>query len=363
MTANLGFEIQQARRKIVREGLDMSIGEIASLYEQGEFIISPPYQRLFRWEEQQKTRFIESIFLNVPIPPIFVYTKPDGKWELVDGLQRVSTCLQFMRKLVLNGDLAKERLVCAGTNLVPGLADVFWPSSAEGNHHNALPIDLQLNFRRAKIRVEVLGPDTDTDVRFELFQRLNSGGTNLSEQEVRNCVIFSVSPAAYDALRSIAEDANLLACYEPTDRQKEEQYVTELVLRLVCLRHVPYDGKKDVHEYLSSAIVEICGNPAFNWEHESAIIRRTFDFIRTHAGDKAFWKGNRRSLGLYEFASLATSRLLELRNGGADPGEFRRRYDKLLKDRDLERYSKAGVSGTDRWRHFVAKRGYDYFTR
>lgn len=358
MMTSLGQEIQTARRKLVRDGLDMSVGELASLYERDELLISPPYQRLFRWEAQQKTRFIESIFLNIPIPSIFVYTRPNGTWELVDGLQRVSTCLQFMGKLP-----GHARHVCEGTRLVPSLADVFWPAAGEGNKKHALPEDLCLNFRRAKLRVEVLASETDPTVRFELFQRLNAGGTKLSEQEVRSCVIYSINEAAYNVLQQVAANDDLQACYAPTDRQIDEQHVVELVVRTVCMRHIPYDGRMDVHEYLTHAISQIAADLSFDWNKERVVLERTYEFIRSVIGKDAF-RREQRSLGLYEFAALGTSKLMERTEGETiDADRYRQRYDCLKNDPDLTRYTQGGVRGTERWRHFVTKRAYDYFTK
>ena len=114
-------EVQKARQKVVTDGYEMSLGEIINLYKAGELVIDPVFQRLFRWDDQRKTRFIESLILGIPIPPIFVYQDDKGIWELIDGLQRVSTVLQ------LTGDLVGERaaelgsLVLNGTRFLPSL--------------------------------------------------------------------------------------------------------------------------------------------------------------------------------------------------------------------------------------------------
>lgn len=356
-------EIQLTRKKIAREGYDMSIGEIASIYESDELVISPPYQRLFRWKPEQKARFIESIFLNVPIPSIFVFTRPDGKWELVDGLQRVSTCLEFMGKLRRDGILA-NKFVCDGTALVPSLGGVFWPSTDEeiSGAPNGLPPELQLNFKRGRMRVEILGPDTDPDVRFELFQRLNSGGSTLSEQEVRSCIIYSVNSDAFDVLKEFAENVDLRALVRPSQRQLDEQYVVELIVRIVCLRHIKFDNRMDVHEYLNRAIVEICRNQSFDWIGEGKILAKAFAFIKDAIGTDSFRKAGHFSLGLFEFISLGTAQMFA--RGAAIPKKkYSSLYNELLDDPDLERYTGAGIRGTDRWRGFVTARAYDYFAR
>lgn len=95
----ISAEIQKYRQEIKSERMDMSFGEIINMYRDKEIIISPEYQRAFRWDEQRQSDFIESILLGIPFPSIFVATNPDGKWELIDGLQRVSTVLSFFNEL------------------------------------------------------------------------------------------------------------------------------------------------------------------------------------------------------------------------------------------------------------------------
>ena len=87
----------------------MSIGELISMYKEEEIIINPDFQRAFRWSITQQTRLIESILIGVPIPSIFVFQNEDGKWEVVDGVQRLSSIFQFVG--VLKGkDKDGERL-------------------------------------------------------------------------------------------------------------------------------------------------------------------------------------------------------------------------------------------------------------
>ena len=88
--------IKDLRNNLTTDRLDMSYGEIINMYQSGDLIISPEFQRLFRWKNFQKTRFIESILLGIPIPPIFVAEDKEGKWELVDGLQRYQLYYHFL---------------------------------------------------------------------------------------------------------------------------------------------------------------------------------------------------------------------------------------------------------------------------
>ena len=89
-------EIEARASKIYRDSYQMSIGELINLYKDGEMDIHPEFQRVFRWSESQKTKLIESILLNIPIPSIFVSQGEDGVWDVIDGVQRLSTIFQFV---------------------------------------------------------------------------------------------------------------------------------------------------------------------------------------------------------------------------------------------------------------------------
>ena len=74
----------------------MSIGELANLYRDEEIDVHPEFQRLYRWSDYQKTKLIESVMLNIPIPQIYVSQNEEGVWDVIDGVQRLSTIFQFM---------------------------------------------------------------------------------------------------------------------------------------------------------------------------------------------------------------------------------------------------------------------------
>ena len=85
----------KSEKKLHRRNFDISFNELYDMYLDGELIIQPEFQRLFRWSEKQQSLFIESLILDMPIPPIYVDEQQDGSYVLVDGLQRISTYLNF----------------------------------------------------------------------------------------------------------------------------------------------------------------------------------------------------------------------------------------------------------------------------
>jgi len=167
-------DIEKSRNILQTDKLDMSFGEIMSMYEKEEIIINPEFQKLFRWNDYQKTRFIESIILGIPIPSIFVIEHKSGRWELVDGLQRISTILSFFGLLKTMPEKNNWKLLNA--NLIKSL---------ESFSCDELPLKIQMGIKRVTFRVEIIKWNSEYDLRFELFNRLNTGGLPLTEEEIR----------------------------------------------------------------------------------------------------------------------------------------------------------------------------------
>lgn len=93
MENSLQKEIDLMAKSIKTDNYPMSIGELANLYLDGDLQINPIYQRMFRWDITQQSALIESILLNIPIPPVYVYQNEKGKWNLIDGQQMVRRCV------------------------------------------------------------------------------------------------------------------------------------------------------------------------------------------------------------------------------------------------------------------------------
>jgi len=133
--------------------------------------------------------------LGIPVPPIFVFQTSRGAWELVDGLQRLSTIFEFAGVLKRRDNEPEPPgpVALLGTNFLPDLEGKTW-NSPEGNEERGIGATAQLSIKRARIRVEILKKESDPIAKYELFQRLNTGGTELSEQEVRNCTALMINP-------------------------------------------------------------------------------------------------------------------------------------------------------------------------
>lgn len=288
----LNDEVQAARKKVVTDGYEMSLGELINLYRDNELKIDPVFQRLFRWEDERKTRFIESILLGIPFPPIFVFQDENGVWELIDGLQRLSTLFQ------LTGDLRGERaeelgpLVLNGTQFLPSLDGKRWAETAEGAEDGIGQV-LQIEIKRARVRVEILKSESDVTAKFELFQRLNTGGAGLTEQEVRNSIAVSINPEFYNWLTACANDAAFKKTTAQTETAIEAQAGVELALRFFSFRSIAYRAGLDVHEYLDGALMQMATKQDYDMAGEGDVFHKTFKYLNEALGDRAFkrWNG------------------------------------------------------------------------
>ncbi|QCR25198.1 DUF262 domain-containing protein [Pontibacter sp. SGAir0037] len=228
--------LEKTRNSLNTDRLDMSFGEIMSMYERAEIIIDPDFQRLFRWDTYQKTRFIESILIGIPVPPIFVAEDEDGRWELVDGLQRISTVFSFFG--VLKDTKDKNNWVMCKGDLTEELEHLACKD---------LPLKFQLNIKRATCRIEIIKWNSAFDMRYELFNRLNTGGSELTDQEIRNAIFRGVSKEFNIFLRDCAKNDKFVQLIQPTERQLEQLYMDELVLRFCSLT----DGQDELSENIS----------------------------------------------------------------------------------------------------------------
>lgn len=172
-------QIEEQRNLLSTDRLGLSFGEIMRMYQDGDIVIRPAFQRYFRWDIKQRTRFIESLLLGIPIPPIYVAADGRGVWELIDGLQRVSTVLSFFGLLKIENNEIKNNWKLAKGDRIGAL---------EGFDSSTLPIIFIRGLKRATCQVEIINWNMSYDMRFELFNRLNTKGSSLTEKEIAEII-------------------------------------------------------------------------------------------------------------------------------------------------------------------------------
>lgn len=277
-------EVLDARQEIYSDSYPMSLGELTNLFRDGELVIAPAFQRLFRWDDEQKSRLVESILLGIPLPSIFVSQSEDGKWELIDGLQRVSTILQ------LQGILPdREPLVLQGTKYLPGLEGRSWDGAVDGTR--ALPNSLRLDFKRSKLDLKILRRDSSPKTKYDLFQRLNSYGSPLTAQEMRNAVLVGVNSEFAGWIETLANSQDFVDTTVLSDRQRMEKYGEELVLRFMFLHRAEDTSAVNLRGFgqiLDDAAVAMAEEFPKNKDALEKVFYDTFRVIAESADDDAF---------------------------------------------------------------------------
>lgn len=286
-------EIDQKRREIRTDGYLMSIGEWISLYENGELDIHPEFQRFYRWSDIQKTNLIESILLGIPIPSIFVSQKSNGVWDVVDGLQRLSTIFQLLG--ILKDDKGKlvEPLTLHATKYLPSLEGLRWDNPK--NPKKALTSDAQLSLKRSKIAVSIILKESDENAKYDLFQRLNTGGSELSPQEVRNCLLVMLNKKMYDWFRKLSQHESFIEVTALSERPIEEAYDIEVILRLMVLHKLPESELKaigDVGVFLTEKMMALANDKKFEYKLNEQVFKETFDKLAGTVSDNAFKRYN-----------------------------------------------------------------------
>lgn len=149
--------------------------------------------------------------------------------------------------------------------------------------------------RRSKIDVKIILRESSESSKYELFQRLNTGGSQLSDQEVRNVTLLMVNPDAYHWIASLGEDENFQSCIALSDRMLSERYDLELVTRFLVFRNIKENELRSVGnigDFLTDRISDIALSEQFQEirEEEEEAFRSTFDLLGKSLDERSFRK-------------------------------------------------------------------------
>lgn len=224
---------------------DYTLSVVAQMWDDGEIII-PPFQRKFVWTIKQSSLLIESLLMGLPVPQAFFHIDRDNRCLVIDGLQRIMSIVHFFKgnfgDETYNGK--KVRFALAGLSS----ASPYFNKTFE----DLSPSDKRMLRNRVLrvINVKQIGPDDGDTSAYHIFERLNTGGTPLSAQEIRHCV-FS-GPLVDLLSRANTNSAWRRILGKPTldKRQKD----VELVLRVLAVASRGDRYEKPMKEFLNHAM-------------------------------------------------------------------------------------------------------------
>lgn len=232
-------EVKRHRHDIHTDSYTTTWRDLLSQYKEGDIIIDPEFQRLFRWDNDLQSKFIESLLLDIPIPAIFLFQNEDSRYEIIDGLQRFCTLLRFFSQ-EYNQQAKKPSAALKDVNdlTIPTLLDDgAIIEGLKGYTSETLPDNLCRTIKGARINVMLLEQDSSQEAKYEIFKRLNKYGVRLSDQEIRN-----VSGRLYGGefpgkLKEIAAKTDVREALNLKSAKEQKMDVEELILRFLAFRY------------------------------------------------------------------------------------------------------------------------------
>lgn len=294
-TSDLEEKIKSEKRKIKINEADIMISQLKEMYsERGVIDVHPEFQRVFRWTTKQKSRFIESILLGIPIPPIFVAEDGDLNWDVIDGVQRLSTIFEFLGILKDDDGEDVEPTVLVETKTLRELDGKVWDNKF---HKHKFSFEqskfLQNAFLNATIKIIKIDSESDPKAKYDIFDRLNTGGTRLTNQEIRNCLAIMLNRNFYTWLRTLSYNPDFIECMPLGENAKKEQTDLEYVLRFFVYRNIgknelsPMD---DIGDVITEKMREFCLDKNFDYKKQREIFNKTFELLSSALGEDIFRK-------------------------------------------------------------------------
>ncbi|ASE41054.1 GmrSD restriction endonuclease domain-containing protein [Brevundimonas vesicularis] len=303
-------EIRDERRNVGFDSYDITVKQLIDMVGEQQINIAPDYQRRFVWDDVRQSHLIESIYLGIPIPSLFMATNEDSTWEVIDGLQRLTTLINFAGTPSSSSPPANDPLKLKGLEKIPSL---------NGGVFADLPSNLKLSFLTRPVRITVLNDRSDHQVRFDLFERLNTGGISLHEQEIRNCVFQG---AFNDFIKQCAKDPRLEALLKRSDKTGRGN-VEELVLKFFAYfeyrQHFVHSVKDFLNEYM-----EFKTKPFQNKSELESVFDRTMAVLVAHlpSGIVRAKRPNSTPLVLFEAVTVGVADLVKA-NRAIDQAKLR----------------------------------------
>lgn len=267
-----GLDVAVNQRKIIWQAKDFSIREFLSMKQDGELELQPEYQRNFVASPIIASRLIESILMDVPIPVVYLAEDKDGTLSVIDGQQRLTSFISFVEGKFPNGS----------TFNLTGLKVL---SDLNRRSFQQLDKELQTKVKTTTIHSIIIKKESNEDIKFEIFERLNTGSTKLNEDEIRN----TVYRGSYIKLLAELSENDTFHQIVQKDNFKNRMIYRGMILRFFALSEKSYLNYK-------SSMVQFCNkelreNRNFSLEKANEYRTRflhSLDLVKVVFGEHAF---------------------------------------------------------------------------
>lgn len=303
--AELDMQLKDQRRTVDFDTFDIHLQQLLTMLSENQIWVAPAYQRKFRWDQKRCSQLIESILLGIPVPSIFMATNQDNTWEVVDGLQRLSAIVKFA-----GDDELRKKIIIGNTDALI-LTDLQKLTLFQGCGFIDLPSNIQVHFKTRPLKVITLNDKSDSVVRYDLFERLNTGGVALSAQEIRDCVYggdFS------SKLEELSKTADFTKVTKLTDLQQRDGTAEECVLRFFAFLDRYKQFVHSVTSFLTDYMRD--ASKSFDFDKKESIFKDTFSELAKVFPNGISRHGRRGTTSLILYEGIVVGAALALQKTG-----------------------------------------------
>lgn len=276
------IDVPSEKRKIYTELSDPQIESLHGKFKRGKLIVQPDFQRQFVWDTTKASRLIESALLGIPIPIIYISQEADNKEYVIDGQQRLTSFFSY-----IDGKFPDD------TDFKLTGLKVF--RELNGKKYDGLSDSLQDVIRYFSVRTIIFKRESHQDLKFEIFERLNTGSVSLNDQELRNCIYRGEFNMLLKELSQDPDFTFLLGLKKPDKRMKD----IELVLRFAAFYHATYlNFKPPMKNFLNTEAEKYRNLSKDDAMQLKAAFKNTCQIIRSMFGKNAFkrfYKGSEKN--------------------------------------------------------------------
>lgn len=306
-------DITPLRYDVMTYPADYTLEVLYQKWNNNDLVI-PKFQRNFVWDVPRASRLIESIMMGLPIPPVFFYVRDDNKYLVIDGMQRLTSIFSFMRGFL--DETHKLPFAMKGINPQNPLCGKTFEGFSDAEQRELK------NYVLRAIIIKQLRPDNNTSI-YHIFQRLNTGGMVLSDQEVRNCIYDGSLNDMLVRLNKYDKWRRILGKEKSDNRKRDIGYA----LRCISLLHNYKKYKKPMRDFLSQFMQER-RNPTPEYiAKEEHLFRQTCDTIVEKLGERPFHPNRSLSPSMLDSVFVAFAR-----HPDSCPADIQSRFSQLLCD-------------------------------
>lgn len=324
------YDAHPAQYEIATYPADYTLEVLHGMWKAGDIKI-PGLQRRYVWKQKQASRLIESFLIGLPVPPVYFYVERDtNRLLVIDGQQRLKSVFFFFEGLF--GENGQDRVF-----RLNGLNE---NSSFAGKKYTDLDESIQRKLRFMTLRsfvVRQLNPDDDNSI-FHIFERLNTGGTLLTNQEIRNCVYHGDFNRLLHDLNTNANWRRILGKTQEDTRQRD----IELALRFFSLvDRKKY--KKPLKDYLNTFMHTNRSPGEPRLAEMRSLFERTCEAVASNLGEKPFHRTYSLNAALFDSVMSAFANSLE-----SIPNDVATRFAQLKDDADFRALMQEGTTDPEK---------------